>query len=125
MINNTSRTIVSILTISIICVATMMSGCIEEKNTDGFKVDEVKDFDFVYEQSGTELDMVGNLEWDGEHYIIYCEFESVIGGLMFVGKSEGPANNVRTTILCSGVADVSYNNCEGTPLLDAMIENAK
>ena len=113
----------------VICAATMMSGCIDEpRNSDGFAEGETKQFDFIYYdmEGDMEIELIGDITRDGVHYELDCSTNAYIDGFKITSTAKGRTDNVRLVIQGPlGMGDVSYSNCEGTPLLNSILRNAE
>ena len=116
-----------IVMLCVICAATIMSGCVE-CNSDGFAEGETKTFDFIFidEEKGAELELCGDITRDGEHYFIDCTMNAYAFGYEIPCEAKGRSDNIRLTMSGpGGIGDVSYNNCEGTLLFKAILNNSE
>lgn len=90
----------------------------DQTNDDGFLPGETKEFECVH--SGMQV--AGTLTEDGDHYILDATIDTVKNGLVFTGTAKGPTNHVRLSIYGpAGFGDVSYLNCEPTPLYQLIL----
>lgn len=109
-----------LLLLTLVLVASC--GCVSEKPTHDFEINETREFKFVWDG---DMPCTGDLTWDGEHFHINANYQGYREGLFVSVAIRGIDDDARMVICSPGLpsSDQRHVDFSRTVFLNEMIRN--